>query len=341
MEGKNGFISIVSLIVMSIVLTMSLYLVNISKMEHLIINAGNNKSRSYYQAENKIYLSLYDDKYYINQLYLKLIYIFRNNRFGIESNRVILDDDDLELEDNIKDVWFKFIDEDKRIKMNLTTSSIVNGIKSKLTSSGTVVSDLFEIDKAILSLNSIEDKYRSEFKKIIKVINEDINIDKCYKDSEMFGIELRDYNKYILSKSYSNNYEITSTKNIDKYHIKGFNQSEVFIIARQSGNVEFYIGDPEKMDGNIKLSGIIYIEGDLIISSDFDFNGIIIVKDGQIINESMKKCKIEGLLIMENIINYDEFVQKNDIIRSRHLIYKYGTYLPGFLDPKIDIIKGI
>ena len=63
------------------------------------------------------------------------------------------------------------------------------------------------------------------------------------------------------------------------------------------------------------------------------------VRNGKIITESKDKPKIFGLVILDDIENYDHLVEKNHIVRSRHIVYQYGTYLPEFLDPQLTTIK--
>lgn len=342
MNGKKGFISIIALVTISILLVMSLYLLNISQLENLILNAGDNKTKSYYQSEGKIHLSLCDDKYYSDQLYLNLIQVFRANNFGTLSKKVTINEEDLDFGDDKKDIWLKFTDKENRIIMDIIANSNVNGVKSEVTSSGPVVNHLFEASNPIVSLNSLEEIEKNNLQDLLENIKENISIHNCYKNDSVFGIELENFNECRLSRKNNGNYKISSKR--DKMmnpHVDNFVQNEIFIIARGKENEKFeiFLGDPEE-ESNINLSGIIFVEGDLIISNDFEFRGIVVVVNGKILNEFNKQFKIEGLLITDSMEDYNDFIENNNIIYARDMIYRYGTYLPGFLDPKISVIKG-
>lgn len=344
MKKRKGFISIIALILMYVILSMVLYLGYISKIEYLIVNGSNHRIQSYYQSEGKIYLALYDEKYYLDQLYLNILDVFRTNNFGTTSKKVIINDEDLNFGDDIKDIIIKFIDKDNRINMNIVANSNVNGVKSKLESSGTIVNKLFEMGYPILYPNILDEKYKGNLKDLLKVINENISIHNCYKSEDMFALESTSFNRLVLEKEDKDNYTIYSTREaMENPHIEGFNKKEIFIVAKKNGSekLEFLIGNPNLGSNNIELSGILYVEGDIIISSKFEFKGIIIVKDGKIINTSINKPKIYGLVIADDIENYNDFVEKNNIIGSKYVIYKYGTYLPGFLDPQLTMIKTV
>ena len=149
-------------------------------------------------------------------------------------------------------------------------------------------------------------------------------------------------NEIVLHKNNSSSFELSSYNfsMIDPY-IERFSSKEVIIIIKSSGEQisNFSIGEITNLDEKIDISGIIYVEGNIIISSNFNFNGIIIVNNGEIIVESNKKPRIRGMVIMDNLLNYNLFTEKVDIVYDRYSIYKYGTYLPGFIDLKINVIK--
>lgn len=344
MGKRKGFISIIALIIMSVLLTMVLYLGYISKLEYLILNVNNYKTQAYYQSEGKIHLALYDERYYLDQLYPNILDVFRTNNFSTLSKRVIIDDLDLEFGDDIEKVMLGFLDKNDRIEMNIMADSNNNGVRSKLTSSGTIVSKIFETEYPVLSPNLVDEKYKEELGKLLVSIGKDISIYNCNKPETMFGMESTNFSKITLKKRDNDNYEISSIREtmISPY-VERFNKEEVFIIARnhRGEKLNFFIGNPDNPSKTIKLSGVIFVEGNIIISDNLQLKGIIIVKNGEIIINSINKPYIEGLIIMDNMKDYDDFIKKIDIIRVRHIIYKYGTYIPGFLDPKLTVIKGI
>lgn len=342
MKREKGFISIIALIIMSVLLPMVLYLGHISSLEYLILNASSNKTQSYYQSEGKIYLSLYDESYYL-EMYSNIVDVFRRNNFSTKLKRVVLEDSDLYFGDNLKNVRLSFVDNNQNIEMNIVADSNINGVKTNLTSSGKIVNEIFETKYPALFPNLVSEEHREDLYKFLVHLNDNINIGNCNRPQTMFGTESRNFSQVILNNIGSNNYEIASTReNMIDPHIERFNKREVFIIARNNGNekLSFHIGSPNSESNTVELSGVIFVEGDMIISSDFKFKGIIIVVDGEIVVNSNTKPNLQGLIIMNNISD-EKIFKEIDIIRSRSMIYKYGTYLPGFLDPKITVIKGI
>lgn len=337
MKRRKGFISIMALITMTILITMSLYLVYLSVTEYSIISSNLDKTQSYYQSEGKIHLALYDDQYYLNQLHLDILEVFRTNSFNLTSKKVRLKPEDLNYGDDIKDLSIRFIDENDRLNMSIISESNANGMETKLVSKGTIVNRLFEMDYPILALNLIDEEYRDELDDLLKIIKDNISIDNCHRPGSIYGKESRDYSKLTLKGSGNRNHEISSRREgMVNPHVEGFSQKEVFIIAKpgMDKNVELIID-------NVDLSGIIYVEGDIIISSSSYFKGIIIVKNGKIVTNTRNKSTIYGLVIMDNMENYDDFIQGNKLTRNRRMINRYGTYLPGFLDLKLELIKGI
>lgn len=343
MRRREGFISIVALIIMSVLLVMVVYLFITSQLGYLILNSSISKTRGYYQSEGKLYLSLYDKNYYNNQLYLNIIDVFRRNDFNDSSKLVVLDELDLDYYDDEKNVGLKFYEKDNRIVMDMIAKSSNNEILTKLTSSGTLVNEIFESGYSILSYETVDEKHKEEVGRLLLQINEVINIDNCYKPETLSGFDLEEYSEIILKRKNNSNYELNCKREtmINPYTI-GYSGREVIIISRKPSysDVDFYIGEPDNTGRDIEITGILYVNGNIIISDNLVFKGILIVENGKVIINTSKKPKISGLVIINNIENYDDFIQKADIIRDKRMIYRYGTYLPGFLDPEVSIIKG-
>ena len=342
MRKRDGFISVIALIIMSILLLMVLYLGYTSQLEYLILNSSTSKTKGYYQSEGKLYLSLYDEIYYNNQLYLNIIDYFRNDGTSSRPKAVIIDDSDLEYGDSENIVELKYFEKGKRKMMDMTAESINDGIASKLTSSSTLVHEIFESGYSILSHETVDEKHREELGEILLQINEEINVDNCYRPESLFGVDLNQYNNIVFKKSGKNNYELSCERDtMDKPYVVGYSGEEAIIIARKPENMEldFYIGEPDISTGAIDLSGILYVNGNIIISEKIHIRGILIVENGEIIMKTNERAKISGLLIMNNMENYDDFIEKTDIIQEKRFTYRYGTYLPGFLDPKAYLMK--
>ena len=342
MKKRKGFVSIISLIVMAVLFLMVLYLLYTTELGYKILSATISKNQSYYQSEGKLYMSIYDEKYYKNQLYPSILKELRKEGPKIKDHKLVIDINDLEPGDNLENVKMSFIDEEKRVKLKLLAESNFNNTNTSVTSIISLINEIFEINKSILTLDVIEEKHKRDFEELFKLICKDINVNTCNESSNIIGIEYLNYNKVILEKKDNKNYEILALREtMENPSIQGIHKDEIFIVVKPFNDnpVNLFIGY-NNSNGKIDLSGIIFVEGDLIISQDFDFKGIIIVKGGTILVDPNINSKIQGLIIIENIKDLDEFIKETGIIHSRHAIYKYGTYIPGFLDVKIDLIKG-
>lgn len=346
MKKREGFVSIISLIIMSVLYLMVLYLLCTTELTYQILSSTISKNQSYYQSEGKLYMGIYDEKYYKNQLYPSILNEFRKIGPKIKDHKLLIDQDDLELGDNLEKVHISFFDEDDKFKLRLVAESNFNNTNTAVTSVLTLVNEIFEINKSVLTLDLMEEKYKRSFEETFKLICNDISVNNCDMPSNITGIEYLNYNEIILQKKGNKIYEILAlTEDMENPSVQGLYKDEIFIIAKpfKDRPVNLFIGTPEddnSSNDKIDLSGIIFVEGNLVISQNFDFKGIIIIKGGTISVNPNTDCKIEGLIITENINDLDEFIKETGIIYSRHTIYKYGTYIPGFLDVKIDLIKG-
>ena len=346
MKKREGFISIISLIIMSVLFIMVLYLLCTAELTCRILSSTISKNQSYYQSEGKLYMSIYDEKYYKNQLYPSIVSEFRKIGPKIKDHKLLIDQNDLELGDNLEKINISFFDEDDKFKLKLVAESNFNNTNTSVTSILTLVNEIFEINKSVLTLDLMEEKYKRDFEEIFKLICKDISVNNCDIPSNITGIEYLNYNEIILQKKGNKIYEILAlTEDMEDPSVQGLYKDEIFIIAKpfKENPVNLFIGSPENNNNSndkIDLSGIIYVEGNLVILQDFDFKGIIIIKGGTILVNPNTDCKIQGLIITENINDLDEFIKETGIIHSRHTMYKYGTYIPGFLDVKIDLIKG-
>lgn len=342
MKTRKAYISIIALLIMSVLVIMTLYLGYITKLEYLILNSSNNNTQSYYQSEGKIYMSIYDEKYYKNQLYPILIDYFRTYPLEAQPKDIIIDSDDLEDGDMNNKVKVNIFEDNGKKQLNLISESDCRGIKAIVNSSISLFNELFEIGDPVLALNLVGDKSKQNLEALLEKISKDINIHNCNKPRNVFGTQIMNCNEIVLHKNNSGSLELSSYNfSMINPYIERFSSKEVIIIIKSSGEQisNLSIGEITNLNEKIDISGIIYVEGNITISSNFKFNGIIIVKNGEIIVESNKKPYIRGMVIMDNLLDYNLFAEKVDIVYDRYSIYKYGTYLPGFIDLKINVIK--
>lgn len=342
MKKREGFISIIALIVMTVLLIMSLYLEYTSRLEYLILNATANNTQSYYLSEGKILMSIFQKEYYYDQLYPKLNKVFRDTDFGTTRQAIIINNNDLVMGDTQAYVRVGFRDKDNRKELVLTAESKFNGIDTKVISYANIVNELFEIDNSILARNCIDDQYKSDFDELLESISNEISLDLNSIPRGFYGIEANDYNYITLKKIDTRNYEVgCHRESMVNPSIERFGGSQVLMIIKgyDDKKTNLYIGDPNNAEDQIRLNGLLFVQGDIIISSNFEFHGIIVIKDGEIITNGIGKPKIQGKIISYNDIDLDCITEILEIKNDQALVYKYGSFLPSFFDCNIKSIK--
>lgn len=336
MKDNDGFITIMALAIMSIILISSLYLMYTYSLEYMIVTSTVNSMQSYYFSEGKVYLILNHEKYldsimphirqFVKDIYIKIIK-------GIS---IQLDYEDLFEGDKNNIVSANiYHDYDGRIILELKTKSTYRNVTREVVSKITVINELFELGIPVVSVYSLDDKKQHMFDDYMNYLKNNLEIPEL--DSGIYGTCLEDYEEIRLIND-SNAYNIECYRNGLEYPVKveTFATDKIFLIVRQNS-----IGSQVSfMDlnalGNFKLSGIIYVEGDLIICSDFEFNGILIV-DGSIRIDPSANMKVNGILLYkgEESIEDERLQLQYDFANIR----KYGIYLPEFIKLNIRNIK--
>lgn len=324
---------------MSVSMLMILDMIVSNTLQHEIGCSRCDGIQSYYLAESKILMSLYEDKYYKDQLYPAIVDVFWRYVFDTKLKSVIIDKSDLEGDDSSSYVRMYFTEEEARKRLLLVGKSNYKGIETSVKSSATIVNKLFEIYQPILSMDIMEDEYKDDLEKLLINIEENITINNLHNPESSYAKEVSNYSHISLNKCDRNNYKLTCSRETMTYpDIEGFNKAIVYLIIKSSevNKAKLHI---DCSDLPASLSGIIYVEGDLEITGEFTFNGIIIVKDGEVkVNGDLIPI-VKGMMILYNNENIVKVNDEIDLLYDRFPIYKYGTFLPGFVDLDLKSIK--
>lgn len=304
-----------------------------STLQSNILRNQSINSQGYYSSENKIYLALYEEKYHNDQLLPIVLNEFRKNK--MLGNEILIDQADLVDGDSKKKVTASFETQNNRKCLKLLASSESNKQITSVSSVYTVVRDILELGLPILHSNYIDSDQLDDLLNYLKVIEADASIDDLPR--HIIGISTFDYDSVIISSNYNKYKDYTFYRNdqlikTEKYADKPFS---IIMRDKYNKNINLHINSP---DYPTTMDGIMYIEGDLIISSEFKFNGIIIISGGSIIVNSEITPIINGIIIS----NGDDGWFDPDSVTinySSKYIYDYGTYLPGFLDYKFVVMK--
>lgn len=341
MDKNRGFVSIFSLIIMGIILCSSLFLLNISKLEYLITNSNKNNIQSYYGAESKIYLTLKEEKYYNELLPQIKKYLKFKNPLKEHNYQIIIDEEDLIEGDKIDKVNINFLKENNRRILEFKTKSSYNKIISNIVSKVTIVNEFYELGIPIISEDTISIDKINDYRKHIDLIGKNIKISN--EDSGIMEVDATGYENINIIKGLDNKIHIELFRNnivepIKKYSLKNEN---IFLIAKNKSidPINIFIKSENDID-DIFLEGVFYIEGDLRIYNDTEFQGVLIINNGNIILEPFIKFKVEGLTLLKDYIGENIENQDNIYINYNEKIVKQkGVEIPGFIDTKIQLIK--
>lgn len=337
MNEKNGFISIIVLLVMSIIVIYAFYLLSTLEIDYLMVDATLNSIQAYYASESKVYLLLNKDDYYNDQL---LPIIKRYIKYGwIGSGydtKFIIDKEDLIDGDNKNIIKFDFpVGNDRRI-LELTVDSNIKNINKRLIAELYIINEIFEMGLPIITYNTLNQDKRDEFINYIEYLEKEIDISEL--DDGVEGILIEDYDKINISRN-ENSLQIEYYRNdlVDPIYEEMILRDEIFLLVknRRHNNVNVNI---ENSYDKVYTEGIMYVEGDFNIYEDFDFKGIIIVK-GRLVIYPEADVNINGIILTGTDIkilgDQDQLVVNYDFSE----IKKYGIYLPRFIDIKVNKIK--
>lgn len=130
-------------------------------------------------------------------------------------------------------------------------------------------------------------------------------------------------------------------RNEDIVKTDKINDNELYISSKKNvpskSNVIKICSKGEE-NNKICIEGVVFIDGDLIIEDDVDFNGILFSKNGNIIVKGDHTLNINGILMIDNNIEYVD-TSKLDINYDKYKVRKFGTNMPNYITPHINYIK--
>lgn len=337
MNNNRGFIIIISLTIFALILFFILYLMHVSSLERMIINSTISSIQSSYVVEGKINIILNKDKY-LDIIRLNLDKFFKEPmNTGLSSFSFALDEDDLSQGDTNRTVRGSiFLDYDKRIVLELKTKGTYNKITRDVVAKVTVLNELYELGSPIISNFSLDEKRERAFNEYMNFLQENMLVPNL--DHGMYGLHAKDFEQVkIINDNHKRIVEYYRNDGNVPIKVEYFTSDDVFLLCKNNSKTpELFIINPVPSN-KFKLSGVAYIEGNLIVENDFEFDGILIV-NGNIIISPLAKATVNGIILHkgeDEIINYENI----EVIYSMEKIRKYIVYLPKFIDLNIRNIK--
>lgn len=352
---RKGFISIMALFLLTIVFlccTGSTYLVILQTQ---ISNNSRKNIQSRLMADDRVNKLIYDKNKIEEIIFPEIYYILRNsnppfknsdlNGDGEPDGKTISISNNETLGINIKSINLRLEGSEKMLKMESvpknfdeTTKLIMkfesehDGISKTIKVIGKVINELFEIKEPYISRTKmVNNNLEDEFDNLMNIFEEQIFNHDSKNITPDFKINLKN-SAEINGKYVTENHRGT---NID-YEYKA---RRVSINLKSLGDEKpiLKIIDNNNINAEIFVRGNIYCEGDIIISSPFKLEGNLILNGGSLTVLSQSKPIIQGKIFY----NGDEDLNLNKIslLSEKKYIYRFGSYLPGFIDFKIDVIK--
>lgn len=353
---RKGFISVLALLIMSFVFVNCVFIFYLVTLQsHIVINSHKSIQTRLISEENVN--RLFYDKNNLEDLIIPEIYkIIRTKKppySNIGSNGV-LDGNKISiptgsnLSGHIKSANIRLQGSEKNLIINNitenfdeTTNMVINieieneGISNFLEVRGTCINKIFEIkDPYICESRIIEYNLVDVFNNLMILIEEEI-FDYDPKATSSFMRVNLEGDGFINEDSI-----IEILDDIQRSY--GHKSKNILLCIKASDDkrpeVEVkFNNDVSNKNTRILIRGNIYCEGDLIISSPFELDGNLIINNGNLIVKSNSKPIISGKVIYSESGSFNP--ENISFKTEKRSIYLYGSYLPGFLDINIDVIK--
>ena len=319
-----------AILIMAIIFLLATFLLHISNMQYLIANASKNNIQSYYLGEGKVYKILYLDKYYNREVLPRIKYNLQEKVLAI-NKEFNMDWEDLVNGDRYRKVIVSFIEEESRKIMKIRTGFDFKGIKGVMESKVYIIKDLYELNEVILYDGFFTGSRREEYIEYMELLQGKIGLN--ITDDDIMVVESKDYEKIVIleedHRKYMDFYRNHVENPIKRQYI---NKDNFFLIIRDSGELILH------GEENLKLSGIIYTEGDIKINKNLDFCGIIILKGGEITLYPDSRFNLEGIILSRDYpfksLGSEVYVNYN-----KSYIRKNGIYLPGFIELEMKVLQ--
>lgn len=333
---RPGSIIILALITTLIIFISASYLVYLTGLQSSILHSSINKIQSLYLAESKINQVFYNDECFKNQIIPGAIQYLKDTSNPKHSKiKIPIDMSSLGIMDENQFVSVEFSKPiGKPFAVELFAESDYKGVVNKIMAYGPLLNPLF--DNVGTTLYS----YASDFNTIVCLEDFLKNVEDniCIKNipSKMVGISTFDHGNISVRYKNSSTNTIKTFRNGNKTSESEI-KDDIMIVVKNKLNIPITlnIGDLEETN-LIKLKGIIYIEGDLIIHSKFQFTGILILNNGTIKVKGNAKPLFKGVILTKG---HPDFLEKIEMVAAYDEVCKYGTYLPGFLEPRLEVVK--
>ncbi len=339
---RKGSITIIAIYIFLLIISSSTMILLFASSQAALAKYQLEKIQYRYSSEDDLNKMVYNESF-IDQYIKEAIFdIFRSGFKAGDGKYDIKIEKDHQLRKTIHKAIFRLEDIDERKNIIFEIVSKYNNVSGSIIASGPCINQIFELNKAILIEEKLDLEDKVLFAEFIDKVEKENSDYDCILNLNSKKVNLEENTIIKLQHSSPKEEKLYSDKIIIREengledNIENFTKESIVInIKSQERDKDLTIGEIGLKE-TIKINGALYIEGDLIINQDFEFSGIIIINDGELIVNSLNKPRINGMIFYRGS-NID--IEKLDIIYDQKAIYKQGSFLPGFIDIEIDTIK--
>lgn len=353
---REGFISVLALLIMSFILVSCVFIFYLVTLQSQIVSNSHKNIQTRIISDENINRLFYD-KSNLEDLIIPEIYkILRTkkppyNNIGtngiLDSNKISIPSNS-KLSGHIKSANIRLQGSDKNLTMsNISqnfdelTNMIINieveneGISNFVEVKGTCINSIFEImDPFICESKTIEYNLVNKFNNLILLFEE-----------EIFEYDPKGTSSYMRVNLEGDGFinEDSIIEILDNIQRSYGHKSKNTLLCIKASDVKRpevevkFSNDSINKNTRILIRGNIYCEGDLIINSPFELDGNLIINQGNLIVKSDTKPIIKGKVIYSGSESFNP--ESVSFETEKRSVYLYGSYLPGFLDINIDVIK--
>ena len=330
LKVRKGSIIIVSLLVMLMVFMMAAFSQYMTTIQNGIQSAVEDRIQAHHEIENAVNRLLYYER--DGELPDSFKYMIYDAMKA--PNTVIFGEWTDEKSGLLLDTEIKYLNQN--IELKLSADEEVFGTPVSVEVLGSCSNPVFLRNDPIISPEVLSVEEEEILDESLQSFEGFILLDKVLPVS--YIDQMNSFNDILIKSTAYRKYAITKTKGL---------YSEVAYLPNPT-NV-LYISAVENPDGtqprmiidfksNLYMpgsKGIIFVEGDLEIISNLKFNGIIIVKDGDIVIRNNAAVSISGMVVASNILSLDPSLVK----RAEDLVGQFIFHIPGYFRHEVKSIK--
>ena len=335
---RNGSITIIALLIISLALVSSILLIYISTLQVSIAATSLDSVQAKYISEYILNTLIYNKEKFQQYFFYNTLDGCRasGERFPSKGEWNIRFKEDKDLNEYSQDISYFMNQVDERKNIILKIKTKYKNIPSNIIAYIDVIHEIFQLNKPYIFINDLSQDYKNKLISLLEEIHDNCFDYDCKITASVRRINNIDGNISINVNSKNSDREIIID---NEGQVSSFSNKYIILTNLLNESTEkpsLIIGNIED-DSLLKLNGVMYVEGDVIVNQNLEFDGIIIVNDGKIIINTDIPPIIKGVILHNDDIRINE--EDLVLIHDQDNIWNFGSYIPGFITPRLNLIK--